>query len=568
MRPSTTDGVGATSPATPGDASDTPTVNPGLLAFRAAWVSLLLAEALALGLLFDSAPYLRDTRWWAFVLTLVPSLLGRLVVVTAVVTPLIGGRPLRDAFRHASGPEHKRLAWPFVLGHSAALAGFACLTSAISHGGLFSTAYPGGWVLAWVAIGAITLGTWVAVLLPRGFVRALGRPGAARLLVVVVVAATAVGTGLAWQRVFWAPKDNSPLVRVTYVAVSGLIGLFSSDPVCRPEEAVIGTRGFLVRVAPQCSGIEGMGLILVFLGIVLALWRRAYRFPHALLLLPLGVAALWLANVARIALLIAVGVWISPSVAVQGFHSQAGWLAFNGIALVLVLASRRIGFFTRPDPSADEAEYANPTAAYLVPVLAVIAATMITGAFSSGFDLFYPLRVLAAGAALWYFRRDHATLRWNWSWMPVAIGTGTFILWMALEPASTGTAAETALASGLDRLGSFWGTGWVCFRIVGSVVTVPLAEELAFRGYLTRRLIAAEFQEVPLGRFTWLSFVVSSALFGTLHGRWLAGMLAGMLYAFALYRRGELADAVVAHATTNALIGVFVLTTGSWSLWE
>jgi membrane protease YdiL (CAAX protease family) len=47
----------------------------------------------------------------------------------------------------------------------------------------------------------------------------------------------------------------------------------------------------------------------------------------------------------------------------------------------------------------------------------------------------------------------------------------------------------------------------------------------------------------------------------------MAGTLAGMLYALALYRRGSLADAVLAHATTSALIVVYVLTTGSWSLW-
>ena len=90
-----------------------------------------------------------------------------------------------------------------------------------------------------------------------------------------------------------------------------------------------------------------MGLILVFLGAYLAFCRQTFRFPRALLFLPLGVAAMWLANVARIALLVAVGVWISPTVAVQGFHSQAGWLAFNGISLGLVLASRRIRFFTQ-----------------------------------------------------------------------------------------------------------------------------------------------------------------------------------------------------------------------------
>jgi hypothetical protein len=36
----------------------------------------------------------------------------------------------------------------------------------------------------------------------------------------------------------------------------------------------------------------------------------------------------------------------------------------------------------------------------------------------------------------------------------------------------------------------------------------------------------------------------------------------------ALYRRRELFDAVVAHATTNALIVLTVFMTGNWSLWS
>jgi CAAX prenyl protease-like protein len=72
---------------------------------------------------------------------------------------------------------------------------------------------------------------------------------------------------------------------------------------------------------------------------------------------------------------------------------------------------------------------------------------------------------------------------------------------------------------------------------------------------------------LPVGTFSWASFAISSGLFGLLHGRWLAGTLAGLLYALALYRRREFSDAVVAHATTNAMIAAVVLTTGAWSLW-
>jgi len=60
---------------------------------------------------------------------------------------------------------------------------------------------------------------------------------------------------------------------------------------------------------------------------------------------------------------------------------------------------------------------------------------------------------------------------------------------------------------------------------------------------------------------------VSSAVFGAFHGRfWFAGVIAGMAFAVALYRRGVLGDAVQAHATTNGLIALYAFTTGHWSM--
>ena len=61
---------------------------------------------------------------------------------------------------------------------------------------------------------------------------------------------------------------------------------------------------------------------------------------------------------------------------------------------------------------------------------------------------------------------------------------------------------------------------------------------------------------------------MSSIAFGLLHGRWLAGALAGMAYAAALYRRGRIGETVYAHMITNALIAGYVLWSGRWSLWS
>ncbi len=61
--------------------------------------------------------------------------------------------------------------------------------------------------------------------------------------------------------------------------------------------------------------------------------------------------------------------------------------------------------------------------------------------------------------------------------------------------------------------------------------------------------------------------MISSVLFGLLHGRWFAGILAGLAYALVVRRRGNFGDAVLAHAITNAQIAATVLLTGAWQLW-
>jgi CAAX prenyl protease-like protein len=141
-----------------------------------------------------------------------------------------------------------------------------------------------------------------------------------------------------------------------------------------------------------------------------------------------------------------------------------------------------------------------------------------------------------------------------------------FVLWIALVPSGIGE--PSPLRDGLERLSPAWAALWLIFRIAGATLTVPLAEELAFRGYLLRRLQSADWHELSPGLFSWVSLLISSLLFGVMHGSWLAGTLAGLAYAVAVYRRGNLLDAVLAHATTNALLAGYVLATGAWALWS
>jgi exosortase E/protease (VPEID-CTERM system) len=528
------------------------------------WVCLavlLLAELLALSLRFDAGSIQSGPAWWTVLLRASPQA-ARLGSAIAIGIAVFAALRLRgELHRHLGHYGSGRSVTALLCGHVAALAGFTALTSSLFEGDLSTTAAAGAWVVAWLALGLVVVLLWLAAVVPPQLWPALVWHGWAVAAAGALIGAAAWGasryTGLLWEHLRFA----------TFWLVALLLnGLFPGQ-VLQPADSVIGTDSFLVEIAPQCSGCEGIGLVLGFLAVYLLIFRRELRFPAALWLLPLGAALAWLLNAVRIATLVTIGTSLSPEVALGGFHSQAGWLAFNGVALGLVALMRHSRLFAKAEVAAGPTEQSNPAAPYLVPFLVLVAVHMGTAALSADATGLYPLRVLATAAVLWYFRASYARLAWRVSGAAVGLGVLVFAVWLGLDWLLQRGADDTILPAVLNGMAPGSAAVWLAFRIVGSVVTVPVAEELAFRGYLIRRLSSADFEAVPPGQLRWLPLLVSSALFGLLHGQWLAGTAAGLCYGLALYRRGNLIDAVAAHAVTNALIAVFVLGTGAWHLW-
>jgi CAAX prenyl protease-like protein len=127
---------------------------------------------------------------------------------------------------------------------------------------------------------------------------------------------------------------------------------------------------------------------------------------------------------------------------------------------------------------------------------------------------------------------------------------------------------DQSLASGLSSLSPFIRTAWLLFRVALVVIAVSIAEELAFRGFLIRRLVQRDFASLNPTAYTVPAVLISSLLFGPLHEtRWLAGTVAGLIYAVAFLRRGRIGGAAIAHATSNAWLALWVLWSGNWSLW-
>src|SRR5215467_8521665 len=516
-------------------------------------VILLVSELLVLTIRFDAeaAGGLRST----------PVLLRAVLAFTAGFLLMVSPR-LGTITRGLAQSATWHRWWPWLTVQLVAIAAFSLCTARLFEGGEAAIGWRAGWAITAVAVPTL----WLQTLAPARSWWALVQQEH-RALVVAAAAGVAVAASVRVTQALWTPLGTA-----TFWLAERLLSLAYSQIVSLPSTHTLGTPAFRVEIASECSGYEGIALILLFLVMYLWLFRRALRFPHVLLLLPTGVLAIWLANVLRIALLIAIGTSLSPAVALGGFHSQAGWLCFLSVSLGLMAASHRIGLFAA-ESVATPAEVAGrpggsmDALALLVPALALLASAMVTSAASSGeFDRWYPLRVIVTAIALWRFRATYRKFDWRWTWQGGAIGVAVFALWLVLE--RTDPAHGGGIVAGLAQLsrGAAW--LWVSFRVIGSIITVPLAEELAFRGYLIRKLVSPAFETVRVGHFTWLSFVASSVAFGLLHGRWLAGTLAGMAYAAALYRRGEIAEAVYAHMTTNALIAAYVLWFGHWSMWS
>ena len=524
-------------------------------------VILLAAELLYLTVSFDTQSLEPTHSIWAQLIAWAPQYL-RLAITIATTTFLLAGRDLLRGIRESRPCPARASRLPYLAVHGCALLLFIWVTGRILGGEFSSFAHPALWASAWFLAGGATLVVWSLAVLPaqNWLVAAAERR---RSICWGLIVGTAV-----WAGGFLTEELWTPLARYTFAVVEWMLRFIYPATVSDASKLIVGTPTFKVLISPQCSGYEGVGLILAFLSVYLWLFRKDLRFPGALALLPMGAAAIWIVNAVRIVALVVIGTSGWPAIAKGGFHSQAGWLAFNAVALgfvAIMIQGRYFRTAVEPLPLVDNGEH-DPTTAYLGPFVVITATAMLTGAFSAGFEWLYPVRVFAAGAVLWAFRKSYANLKWTFSWWAVWIGFATFLVWLALIPA--GANDKNGWPASLQAVPLLWAAAWLLVRVVGYVVTVPLAEELAFRGFLTRRILRDDFQNAPLGMFSWSSFLISSVLFGLFHGGlWLAGTIAGMSFALALYRRRSFGDAVQAHATTNGLIALYAFATGHWSVW-
>ena len=351
------------------------------------------------------------------------------------------------------------------------------------------------------------------------------------------------------------------LTAMTFHAVAGLLTTIGAPVYEDAAGYILGVGDFYVHIAHQCSGVEGLALVTGFTVLYAALFRDQIRVPHYwLVVLPLGLVLSWSLNVLRIAVLIVIGDLVSPELAVNGFHSYAGWLFFTLLALGLMWFVHSMPWLHRAPESRPVAPPLRQDwdAARILPFVAFMIVSTMAAAFYFHPELGYPLKAVAMAGVLAWFWPALRDRDWRASAPALLAGLAVGVFWVIAAPEDSTDAF--VLSQLLTGLGEGALIIWILCRLVGTIALVPLIEELFFRGYVLVRL--------DRGGMGWrlVALGVSSALFGLMHGRWWDAALAGLVFGLLALWRGRLADAVWAHVMANAVVALVALMRGDWAL--
>jgi CAAX prenyl protease-like protein len=216
--------------------------------------------------------------------------------------------------------------------------------------------------------------------------------------------------------------------------------------------------------------------------------------------------------------------------------------------------------------------------ARIAPFMLFVALLALRGAAptdgSWGFDTrwIYAWSLVGVGGLLLLWRKEYGELAWQtlpdareWG-LAVAVGLAVFALWIHLDADWMTIGESSAAYAPLDADGNLiWPL--LVTRWLGAALVVPLIEELFWRSFLMRWIQRPLFQALDPRQVGLRAILLSTFVFTLAHTLWLAAVLAGLAYAWLYVRTGKLWVAVIAHAVTNGVLGIWVVATRNWQFW-
>jgi uncharacterized protein len=210
--------------------------------------------------------------------------------------------------------------------------------------------------------------------------------------------------------------------------------------------------------------------------------------------------------------------------------------------------------------------------AYSAPMGVFLLATAIEEYLPAKWYPFaYVVKVCAVTLSLAIFRTPLSDIRPLGRLLvpSILVGLAVLIAWVGIDKIVPYPRLGSRIAFNPFRAISDAGArmAFLAVRLYGLAILVPVMEELFWRAFLLRYLTTIDFLSLPIEAFSWSAFWLVAAAFGVAHPEWLPAVLTAIAYGLLLRRTGSVFAAVVAHVTTNAGLGFYVLLTRNWVYW-
>jgi membrane protease YdiL (CAAX protease family) len=202
------------------------------------------------------------------------------------------------------------------------------------------------------------------------------------------------------------------------------------------------------------------------------------------------------------------------------------------------------------------------------------------------YPLFYTAKLVLTVGAMIYVLPGYRQFPLRVSRLAVAVGLVGGVLWIALSNLRLeaylvdriGPKSSLVGLLGLGERPSYnpleqlaetpgWAYIFLAVRFVGLVLIVPIIEEFFLRGFLMRFVIREDWWLVPFGQVNTLAVVLGTAFPVLYHPEKIAALVWFSLVTWLMTRTKNIWDCVAAHAITNLMLGIYVVTQGEWRLW-
>jgi len=214
----------------------------------------------------------------------------------------------------------------------------------------------------------------------------------------------------------------------------------------------------------------------------------------------------------------------------------------------------------------------------------------------------YTAKIVLTLLAILLVWPGYRTFPFRLSWLSVVVGVVGVVLWVGichlnleikiigpvdrflgrlipgLEEGETPSVGLVSLL-GLGQRSAFnpiaqlagtpgWAYAFLAIRFVGLALLVPVLEEFFLRGFVMRYVIHPQWWQVPFGSVNSTAVIIGTLVPMMMHPgvELFAAMIWFSMVTWLMVHTRNIWDCVVAHAVTNLLLGIYVVTCDQWQL--